>query len=468
MRITLHDYVTDPLLTQKDGVNLAHENIAALLRGVGQEQLLVRFHDFNRLLTDQSYALEILSNTDCVVSNVGPHAQYYFYLRERFDLDFRILRDVRTAIWSSYLLQEHLCRPYLRDGDVLMVASHYTRAIYEKLFPHLRSGNTVRCYPLTVEFPAELPARRQASYFTLGYIGRLSEDKNFSDIVDLLVMMNKRQPGHYKLLACGDIHSTSCHPDAVRALILDELGEGDYFEYLPPRANGHVWELYRRFDAMLFPSTSNLETLGRVLVEASYAGVPVVCGDHAAAAELMPSSSLCRVSYVKRKTFSAHFDHLLGRVDLDDMAKALSGDDLRPADCHLEYMAHAQKFTDLLSDMAMNRKLVPEQLTLTDSQQRFVESLHATLPDALDKETVDALMADLMPWISGLQARGTQIRKQYLDWLVSMSKHPARTERYISTSAQTNADLTCVGGIDIELCHVIGFYPEFFLADSLP
>ncbi|MCB1819631.1 MAG: hypothetical protein KDI77_17065, partial [Gammaproteobacteria bacterium] len=103
--------MTDPLLTQKDGVNLAHENIATLLRGVGKEQLLVRFHDFNRILTDQGYALDVLSNTDCVVSNVGPHAHYYFYLRERFDLDFRILRDVRTAIWSSYLLQEHLCRP---------------------------------------------------------------------------------------------------------------------------------------------------------------------------------------------------------------------------------------------------------------------------------------------------------------------------------------------------------------------
>ncbi|MCP5428922.1 MAG: hypothetical protein H6962_01440 [Chromatiaceae bacterium] len=43
MRITLHDYVTDPLLTQKDGVNLAHENIAALLRGVGKSSCWCAF-----------------------------------------------------------------------------------------------------------------------------------------------------------------------------------------------------------------------------------------------------------------------------------------------------------------------------------------------------------------------------------------------------------------------------------------
>jgi glycosyltransferase involved in cell wall biosynthesis len=260
MRVTLHDYVTDPSLPQKDGVNLAHENIASLLRRAHREGLQVTFHDFHRLASDQGYAREVLSNTDCVVSNVGPHAHYYFYLRDQLGLDFRIVRDVRTAIWSSYLFQEHLCGPYLRESDALLVASDYTRGIYEKMFPHLASLSIVRCYPMTVGFPARMPPRAsrpdglEGALFTLGYIGRLSEDKNFPDVVELLVFLNQRHPGRYRLLACGDIHSPSCHPQQVREYLADSLGGGDFFEYLPPRVNGEIWELYRRFDAMVFPT----------------------------------------------------------------------------------------------------------------------------------------------------------------------------------------------------------------------
>ena len=74
VRVTLHDYQSDPALTQKDGVNLAHENIAALLREASGEALQVRFHDFNHLLADEAHARAVLSEVDVVVSNVGPHA----------------------------------------------------------------------------------------------------------------------------------------------------------------------------------------------------------------------------------------------------------------------------------------------------------------------------------------------------------------------------------------------------------
>ena len=136
-RVSLHDYQTDPLLPQKDGVNLAHENIAGLLRQQTGSDLIVEFHDFTRLIADEVYARSVLADVDCVVSNVGPHAHFYFWLRERLGLDFRIMRDVRTAIWSSYLHQEHLCASYLRSDDTLMVASNYTWGIYHRIFPHL-------------------------------------------------------------------------------------------------------------------------------------------------------------------------------------------------------------------------------------------------------------------------------------------------------------------------------------------
>jgi len=467
--VTLHDYATDPTLPQKDGVNLAHENIGTLLRAANCDGFRVRFHDFNRLLRDEAYARKVLSHTRCVVSNVGPHAHYYFHLREKLGLDFRIVRDVRTAIWSSYLLQEHLCRPYLRPHDVLLVASHYTRGLYEKMFPHLRTLPTVRCYPLTVGFPPEVgrwqePTGKKQGVVTLGYVGRLSEDKNFPDIIELLITLNRRHPGRYRLLACGDIHSPSCHPDKVCARLVAMLGTADSFDYLPSRGNAEIWALYRQFDVMVFPSTSNLETLGRVLIEASYAGVPVVCGEHAAAAELMPPSSLCRVHYGRNQSFSAHYDHSLGHVDIDDMVRAVTHPGLGASDCHLDYQQHPDRFIGLLIGEGIAACRMPETLELTPSQQSLIDAIEVTLPPALnDIDQASRSIAHLIPWFLGLQAKDSTEREQWLAKLRMLSGHPERTLRFIEKSAATRCDFTNVGGIDIELCHAADFYPAFTL-----
>ena len=191
VHVGLHAYRTDPLLPQRDGVNLAHENITRLMLDCTDPRIRASFHDFTRLVADEAHARETLAPLDCVLSSVGPHAHYYFWLRERLGLNFRIVRDVRTAIWSSYLLQEHLIAPLLRDDDTLMVASNYTWAIYDHIFPGLRGHSTAICYPLTVAFPDDRPAPRDPpgkdQDFVIGYLGRLSEDKNFPCLVDLVI-----------------------------------------------------------------------------------------------------------------------------------------------------------------------------------------------------------------------------------------------------------------------------------------
>ena len=465
MRITLHDYVTDPLLPQVDGVNLAHENISTLLRSYEGGELDIEFHDFNRILEDERYAYEILAATDCVISNVGPHAHYYFYLREKFSLDFRIIRDVRTAIWSSYLLQENLCAPYLRPKDLLMVSSNYTRGIYEKLFPHLRQNAIFRCYPLTVSFPGQLPPRpeKDDDKITLGYIGRLSEDKNFPDVVQLLIALNKARPGAYRLIARGDIHSASCQPDNIEKLIADNLGEGDYFRYLPPLVNGQIWETLSEFDIMVFPSTSNLETLGRVLIEASYAGVPVVCGEHAAAPELVPEHSLCSVEYSFLEEFDTHFDHSLGQVCAASMAEAVMTDRLEPSVCHLEYQSHPDKFINTLLLDCHETIRQGEAYSLTGSQRKFIESLDIELPESPDIEEANRMIKRLIPWFLKLQMKTDPERESLLEKLLEISRFPERTRKFIEKSVVTRGDFTNVGGIDIELCHVAGFYPRFVI-----
>jgi hypothetical protein len=46
-----------------------------------------------------------------------------------------------------------------------------------------------------------------------------------------------------------------------------------------------------------------------------------------------------------------------------------------------------------------------------------------------------------------------------------MSENLGAAGAVVEKTRGTNADFTDVGGIDIELCHVAGFYPSFRLED---
>lgn len=461
VRVGLHDYCTDPLLPQRDGGNLAHENISQLARQLNDPALSIAFHDFPKLLADSGYARDALGALDCVFSNVGPHAHHYFHLREELGLDFRIIRDVRTAIWSSYLLQEHLCLPYLRSGDTLMAASAYTRSLYLKMFPQLARFPTAICYPLAICFPHERPPARRLpdDSITLGYLGRLSEDKNFPQIVDLLITLNQRatRGRRYRLLACGEPWEASCDPAVLQARICDALGEGDWFEFVPAISNGEIWPMLDRFDVMLFPSTSNLETFGRVLMEASFMRLPVVSADHAAAAELVDPSGLCPVEYLTGERLAAHFGHQLGRVPVDAMASAILSGELRASPSFDRYADDVARFAELLRTTPQHSNA----LALSVSQQAFLDRLVVDLPPPLAIEQADQAITDMRQWFLRLS------NKTSADWhaataaLLDQSAYPERTRAFIAKAARTSSDFTNIGGIDLEMCHVARFYPQF-------
>lgn len=469
IRVALYPYSSDPLLPQKDGVNLAHENITALFQQADPSQFEVVYHNFIQLLTDDSYAYEALSDCHWVVCNVGPHAHYYFYLREKLGLNFQILRDVRTAIWSSYLLQEHLIAPLHRPTDLLMVASHYTRALYEQLFPGLHQQQVVRCYPLTINFPAQLPvkpSKPNGSPVVIGYLGRLSDDKNFPDLIKLLIALNQRRPGGYKLVACGDIHSPSCQPQRINQQLQSQLGDGDYFQYLPARSHDQIWAVYRLFDLMVFPSTSNLETLGRVLIEASYAGVPVICGRHAAAPELTEAQSLVAVHYQRHTPFDSHHDYALGKISIEEAIERIVDNNLTASNCFSDYQSHGEKLLAVLRQHCHSGNIYREPLQLHPDQAIFMASLEVTLPEPLTQSQSLDTIAEICQWFLALQLRTSQNYSGYITRLQQITKYPDRTARFVAKQALTNGDFTNVGGIDIELCHVAGFYPCFQITGS--
>ena len=122
----------------------------------------IEFHDINALLGDLDYARAALTGLECVVANIGPHAQYYFWLREKLGLDYRIVRDVRTAIWSSYLFQEHLLAPLLRPGGLLVYSvCTLTRAESVGIDEHVEATHPA-LEPVRAPGPPWLPLGRGA------------------------------------------------------------------------------------------------------------------------------------------------------------------------------------------------------------------------------------------------------------------------------------------------------------------
>lgn len=465
-RVSLHRFESDPGLAQRDGVNLAHTEINHLMKNEAPGELDVAFHDFSRLVRDAGYARTVLDGVDCVLSNVGPHAHYYHHLREKLGLGFRIVRDIKTALWSSYLLQECLCAPYLRPADALLATSNYSRALTRHLFPHLQ-GAAIHVFEPVLASAADRerqghPARAQAGPVTLGYVGRLSEDKNFPQIVDLLIDLDRGEPGGYRLVACGAVHSPSCDPVSCAARIEAASGRGNLFTYLEPVAHDAVVPLMRSFDYLLFLSTSNLEVLGRVMIEAAHAGVPVLAANHAAAAELLSPLSLVDVAYTLDQPFFSHFDAPMGSADIASAADIIRR---RASPAPPEPRVNkAESFMEVLLGQAqVNAASAP----LAEAQQRFLKRLRWQGLEVFRSITeADAAIEELLDWFRALNGKGGEDFPGRLRELERRSRFKDRTRRFIRQSEHNRCDFTNLGGIDIELCNILGFHPSFSLSDQ--
>ncbi len=464
-RVSLHRFESDPSLAQRDGVNLAHTEINRLLTDEAPSGLDVVFHDFSRLVRDAGYARAMLEGVDCVLSNVGPHAHYYHHLREKLGLSFRIVRDIKTALWSSYLLQECLCAPYLRPTDALLATSNYSRALTRHLFPHLQA-TAIHLFEPVLASVAERrqqgdAARAHDGPIVLGYVGRLSEDKNFPQILDLLIALNRSEPGGYRLVACGALHSPSCDPAICAARIEAATGRADLFNYLGPVTHDEVVPLMRTFDYLLFLSTSNLEVLGRVMIEAAYAGVPVLAANHAAAAELLSPASLVDVAYNLDQPFFSHFDAPMGSVDIAGAADIIRRR-VSPASPEPNVNRAESFMAVLLGHEQANAGREP----LAQAQQRFLERLRWEGLETFHSITeADAVIDEMLGWFCALNGKSGEDFPVRLRSLEHRSRFKDRTRRFISQSEHTRCDFTNLGGIDIELCNIVGFHPCFSLSD---
>ncbi len=130
----------------------------------------------------------------------------------------------------------------------------------------------------------EVKARREV--FTIGYIGRLIEEKGIHILLDAVAQL----AGIWRLKILG----SGPYQAELEAQIA-RLGIGQHVEILPLIPSTQIADFYHQLDVMALPSLTRhnwKEQFGRVLVEAMASGVPLIGSDSGAIPSVIGDAGL--------------------------------------------------------------------------------------------------------------------------------------------------------------------------------
>lgn len=132
-----------------------------------------------------------------------------------------------------------------------------------------RTGKPVHLMQRGIDTDAFSPAHRPEGDrpFTIGYVGRLSAEKNVRLFVEIDAALRQAGLSNYRFLIAGE--------GSERAWLRDHLPGAE----LPGLLRGDALAAaYASMDAFVFPSET--DTFGNVILEAMASGVPVVVSAH--------------------------------------------------------------------------------------------------------------------------------------------------------------------------------------------
>jgi len=324
MRVSFHSFTTKKA---NSGALYFYSEASKLLASLDPSVATAVPHDIYSLLQEDGLPslVRSLEEGDVLVSNIGPYAHLYHYLREAYGRRFSIVRDVRTSSWAGYLLQERLAGPLTRPGDLVLFPSEFCRQYFIRQFPSfINADNTAVCYPMAVSFPH---IAREANVgkprLRVGYIGRFEDDKNFGQVLDAFAMIF-RDDRRASLHLAGAIHRSSRFRSvsAIQHYLSSKAVPRDRVQYYGQLAYKDIWKFFGNIDILLFLALSSVESLGRVLLESQHAGVPTVAAHYAAAAEIVPADNLLTPHFSVGRRFDSLGSFSFGTVRLDDVVAA--------------------------------------------------------------------------------------------------------------------------------------------------
>jgi hypothetical protein len=100
----------------------------------------------------------------------------------------------------------------------------------------------------------------------------------------------------------------------------------------------------------------------------------------------------------------------------------------------------------------------------TAQQRAFLDRVRMTGLDPLDRAGADAAIARIRRHFTALHRRGHPAYAATLLTLLARSRHRRKTADFVRRSLLRGEDFTNIGGVDLQLSHLIGFEPRFRLA----
>ena len=110
------------------------------------------------------------------------------------------------------------------------------------------------------------------SFITIGYLGRIANDKGISDLLEVFFALKYNNPS-IKLQIIGELD----RDDQISKPILNKLSEDSSIELLGPKSRHEIKNYVGAWSFQVFPSTR--EGLGNSILELAACGVPSVCWD---------------------------------------------------------------------------------------------------------------------------------------------------------------------------------------------
>jgi glycosyltransferase involved in cell wall biosynthesis len=383
-----------------------------------------------------------------VFSAAGPYAFLYHYGRERAGAGVPIVRDIHGGAWSGYLLQEWLCESLTRPGDVVVYPSEFARSLYARLFPDSAATRVVGHPMWEAPAPARAARARASGPPRIGAIGRLSRDKNLLDLVRAVGVLGR----DVELHAVGGAYDLAW-ADVEREWRAYGLDPGRLVYHGHGLSEEAVAAFFASIDLLGFFSTSNIEALGRVVVEAWRAGVPTCMARHAAADELVPPEHRVAVSFFAQHS-ACTGGVPLGTVEPAAGARALERvlAEPRPSPVR-EPRFLAGPFARTL-ECALRGAVAADTI---DTAWPLADALEVALPPPLSRDEACARIAGLLPHVRHW-AEGTP--DPVLDGeLTRASADPARSETFLRNVRDGRVNYADTTGYPYHLAQLLGFRP---------
>lgn len=369
MRIAYNNYKDIEVIAS--GAALYYQEVSELLKR--QKQVNAINFEFDKVL-DNSGNLPKLNKGDVLITNSGPYSWFYYWLREKRNADYSIIHDIQTSLFSDFLLQQQLCNDLMREGDKILFLSEFQRRLYMKLFPdYLNDSNCFVCNPLLSFFPNFTEKRAEDNQvITLGYIGRVFSAKNFDQALEAFINASREiKDRKIRMIVAGRADKEFIPERVKNKLEKSGIKSANYLHI----NNGsfvkreEVWNILRKIDLLLFPSTANIESLGRAILEANNFKVPVIASNHAAASEVLPDSNLVPVEYF-HKVVEITKCLPLGRLDDYEFLDKICEYDKIGIGSNENYVDHDKKLFRIINNEVNKEK----GIEISGEAKDFIES----------------------------------------------------------------------------------------------